>query len=78
MNECDGWVSPDGECLHPTLPIETLHPAPVPLPDELAATGATADPLVTVAMVAGLAVSLGLGLLRWRADRRSVSHDDHS
>lgn len=111
MSDCDGYLTPEGECLETSHPIATLVPplelptcapgeeaqpagdiyvcgpadpatpeevqsvSPV-APDELAATGS--DPLVGLVIVAGVAVSLGLGLLRWSHDRRSVTHDNHS
>lgn len=78
MDENCGYITPDGVCVTPTLPIATWTVEnPAPLPDELAATGAGSDPLVTLAMLGALAVSLGLGLLRWVHDRVTVRHDDH-
>lgn len=77
MNENCGYVTPDGVCVEPVLPIATWTVDTAPLPDELADTGASADPIVTLAMVAGLMLSLGLGLLRWAHDRITVRDDDH-
>lgn len=71
--------TPEGVvCIEPEFPIlivEIPQPEPTPVPgvDELADTGA--DPLVWLALVSTLLVTLGLGLLRrgvWRTRTRSV------
>lgn len=81
MNECEGYLTPEGECLEAVSPINTL-PADcesgswneqgqcvvVPSTDELAATGfGGPDPLLAVG--AALFVSLGWGMLRDRHRR---------
>ncbi len=72
MIECDGYLTTEGECLEAYVPL-------VPMPivsdqvDELANTGI--GPELGLVVFAGVLVSLGLGLLRWSVDRRSVGHD---
>lgn len=63
------WVGPEV-----TTPV-VVAPVPVVI-DELADTGVPIG--VDLMMLAGLLLSLGLGMLKWAFERRSVTHDNHS
>lgn len=74
MDDC-GYITPDGVCVEPVLPIGTFTPAPTAPVDELAATGMS-DPLFIIALVAMVLFGVGMALLWCGRSAPTVSEHD--